>query len=107
MNDITEQKYEKELRARHKKREKLNSVHPLLEMYIQTMTEMVIRISSVRRQSEFDVVLSEMMSLQDYTNKELEKLAKEFDNVMPVIRNFYILTREPAPPIRRTRRRRT
>jgi hypothetical protein len=101
MNEIKEEKYEKEIRARHKKREKLNSVYPLLEMYIQTMTEMLIRISGVSSQGEFDVVFSEMVSLQEYTNKELEKLAKEFDNVMPVIRNFYIMTKETEGPRRR------
>jgi hypothetical protein len=106
MNEISEQKYEKELRARHKKREKLNSVHPLLEMYNQTLSEMIIRISAVRTQRDFDTVFSEMTSLQEYTNKELEKLGREFDNVMPVVRNFYIMTKEPDQRRRSTRIRR-
>lgn len=104
MKEMSEEKYERELRARHKKREKLNSVHPLLDMYTQTLSDMIIRISGVRTQRDFDTVFSEMLSLQEYTNKELEKLAKEFDNVMPIIRNFYITTKERQ--LRRTTRQR-
>jgi hypothetical protein len=106
MNEMTEEKYEKELRARHKKREKLNSVHPLLDMYITTFTEMIIAISNVRTQGQFDTIYGEMVALQDYTNKELGKLGREFDNVMPVLKNFYILTREETAPRRGMRIRR-
>jgi hypothetical protein len=96
LNDFDEKKYEQELKKRHKKREKMESLYPLLDMFIQVMTEQLMEIPRVKSRKEFDVVYKNMIEVQAYTNTELKKLSLQFDNSMPVIENFYIIPNKIA-----------
>ena len=105
MKEITEEKYEIEIRKRNKKREKTNAVYNVLQMYVQTMNDMIMRIYRVENTTDFNSVFIEMINLQKYVNTELDKILQKFNNTTPVINNFFIMYRTMTRSRSRTSRR--
>jgi len=81
MNDFDEKEWIKQLKMRQKKYEKNIDVTQILEMFINTMGD----IFSTFVVNPKNTLEEELESLREYTNTELIKIEKRYNNVTPFI----------------------
>jgi hypothetical protein len=97
IGDYNEEKFKSEIKKINKKREKNLAVYPILDNYIQIMTEFIRQIVNIVDLEEFKNIINQMFSLREYTNVELEKVRKRFDNIIPEIEKNWALSNPERP----------
>jgi hypothetical protein len=84
MGDLSEKKWESELKKRNKKREKDRSIELILTMFYTSVNNLLGNIIVCDRQVRKLIVI-EMIELKDYVNKELRYVCDQFKNKVPYI----------------------
>jgi hypothetical protein len=85
LNELDEKKWVAELKRREKKREKDRSIHLVLRMFVDTMSDMFANLTMATNADQISEVFVGMISLRDYVNQNLEKVGNRFGNKVPVI----------------------
>ena len=81
LNEISEEKWQQVLKERQKKSEKNRAIHQVLDMFINTMTDLFNNyITNVDMNIE-----READALRNYVNRELAKIKKRYANNTPHI----------------------
>ena len=86
IKDIDEDDWFKILKLRHKKSEKDNDVTQVLEMFVTSLSD----IFSLFVKNESSTLLSELESLRVYTNRELIKISKRYNNKIAYITEEWV-----------------
>jgi len=84
MQRIDEKTWQGKLKAKMKKQEKNWEINQILCMYTQTLSDLFGNIVD-GKEDEVARHVASCTQLRDYTNKQLAKIARRFDNVAPCI----------------------
>jgi hypothetical protein len=85
MGDISEDEWKRNLRARRKKLDMHTETHQIMDLFVQTMTDLFIMLVAVDSPETANFYLREMWRLKDYVNGEFDRVSHTFDNSTPHI----------------------
>ncbi len=81
LKEISEDKWSKVLKERQKKAEKNRAIHQILDMFMNTMTDLFNNYVAIK-----DVqIADEAEALRNYVNRELQKVKRRYANTVPHI----------------------
>lgn len=84
LNSITEKEWLSKIKAREKKREKNNAICLVLQMFVDTIDDLIANIVATDP-SDIPLILVQMKELRIYVTKNLEKISQRFQNKVPTI----------------------
>jgi len=80
IGEIKEDQWTEQIKRREKLKEKRRSEYLLLEMLAETLEAILDNISRATSQQEVDLQVQQLGELQNYVNKEFDKIEKRFKN---------------------------
>ena len=93
LGDIDDNKWLKKLKECVKKQEKNTSINQILNMFIDTTSDILSNITNTRNFIDFKQHTDSIDSLKEYTNKALSKVGYRFGNVYPSISHSWVFVR--------------
>jgi hypothetical protein len=85
MNRLDEPRFKQLLQQREKARQKNQSIHMVLQMYVSTMTDILQRVQATETLPAIEAILDEIPALREYVGSMLQKVATSFQCVVPTI----------------------
>jgi hypothetical protein len=86
LNSLTEEKWIVELKKREKKREKKEAISMVLQMFVNTIDDLLNNILLLKSEEEIlDIIENQYPKLKTYVDSNLKKISSRFDNKVPEI----------------------